>query len=286
MYYGNGANPAGVELAKWPGFAGVWHMGEANGTAYDSTTNGYDAAAMQNARAHLDRDLVAVADGAVGAARVNQAGTTYYDIEETPNGSDNRRNYLSAQVGTLGEGVGKRMTFSGWFRTTGYSEDGETLVCRRGTSYAHGWAIEKYHSNSDGQDVRLRVMVAGGGHVGGGYLTSPNDMRNNWVHLLVSFDESESKSVATIYSNGELVENGTIVGTKIIQDSDYPLTFGNNNSLTDGQAFYGQYDEMRLKVGSSSPNWAKAEYLTVADPMFAVASPSKAAIGGLSIVFR
>ena len=76
------------------------------------------------------------------------------------------------------------------------------------------------------------------------------------------------------------------MGGKLIQADDYPLTFGNKNSLTDGQAFYGQYDEMRLKIGSSSPNWAKAEYLTVTDPAFAAASGVRPANGGLVIMIH
>lgn len=79
MYYGNGANPAGVDVAKWPDYAGVWHLEEADGTAFDSSANSFDAAAMRNARSRAE-DLAAVSDGAVGSARVNQDGTTFYEL--------------------------------------------------------------------------------------------------------------------------------------------------------------------------------------------------------------
>ena len=290
MYYGNGANPAGVELVKWPGFAGVWHMGEANGTAFDSTTNGFDAAAMQNARAK-PADLAAAADGAVGAARVNQAGTTYYDLDD-PWGADNRRNYLSAPLGA-GLALGSQFSFSGWFRTTGYTEGGETVVYKRASGYNWGWSIVREHTtwNSDegytpGEDVWLTLKVADGEK----RFTVPN-MRNNWVHLFVSFDqvptgnsENPYKTEAAVYANGVLLD--TVHGSTRVRDNDFPLTFGNINSLTDGQAFSGQYDELRMKAGASSANWAKAEYLTVADPAFATAGEVHQANGGLFVSFR
>ncbi len=290
MYYGNGANPAGVELVKWPGFAGVWHMGEANGTAIDSTTNGFDAAALQNARAK-PADLAAAADGAVGAARVNQAGTTYYDLDD-PWGTDNRRNYLSAPLGA-GLRLGSQFSFSGWFRTTGYTEGGETVVHKRASGYNWGWSIVREHTTwksdegyTPDEDVWLTIKVADGAK----QFTVPN-MRNNWVHLFVSFDqvptgnsENPYKTEAAVYANGVLLD--TVHGSTRVRDNDFPLTFGNINSLTDGQAFSGQYDELRMKAGASSANWAKAEYLTVADPAFATAGEVHQANGGFIISFR
>lgn len=267
MYYGNGVNPAGNNTAKWPGYVGVWHMGEASGTAYDSTTNEFNAVAVQNARARA-ADLVAVADGAVGAARVNQASTTYYDRED-PCGAENRRNYLSASVGQ-DAGLGTRFTFSGWLRTTGYTEGGETVVYKMASGYNWGWSIVRVHTtwNDDvgvnpGEDVWITLRVTDGSKK----LTVPN-MRNSWVHLFVSFDriatndaENPYKTVASAYANGVFLD--TVQGSTRGRDNDLPLTFGNINSTTDGQAFSGQYDEMRLKLGASSANWAKAEYLTV-----------------------
>ena len=265
-------------------------MGEANGTAYDSTTNGLDAVAVQNARAK-PVDLVAVADGAVGAARVNQASTTYYDRED-PWGPDNRRNYLSAPLGQ-NLSLGSQFSFSGWFRTTGYTEGKETVVYKRVSGYNWGWSLVREHTtwSSDvgvnpGEDVWLTLKVADCDE----RLTVPN-MRNSWVHLFVSFDqvatgdaENPYKSVASVYANGVFLT--ALQGSTRVRDNDYPLTFGNINSTTDGQAFSGHYDELRLKAGASSANWAKAEYLTVTDGSFAVAGPSKAAMGGLYIVFR
>ena len=116
-------------------------------------------------------------------------------------------------------------------------------------------------------------------------------MRDNWVHLFVSIENEATgepdnpyKSVASVYANGVLL--GTTAGSTRIHENDYPLTFGNFDSTTDGYAFYGQYDELRLKRGASSANRAKAEYLTVTDASFVSASGAQSAISGLIFFFR
>ena len=285
MYYGNGANPAGVPLAKWPDYAGVWHMGEASGTAYDSTANGFDAVAVQNARARAE-DLVAVADGAIGAGRVNQDGTTYYDVGtyDAEILATARRNYLSVPSGCDG-GLGSFLSFSGWFRTVGGTEWSEPMVFKRASGYNYGWNIARRPSVGS-TDVKIAVHVADGG----GEFAIP-DMRNTWVHIFVSFDrvatgepDNPYKTVASVYANGVLL--GTTAGSTRIWENDYPLTFGNIDSTTQDNAFYGQYDELRLKRGASSANWAKAEYLTVADVSFVSASGAQPAVPGLMIFVR
>ena len=285
MYYGNGTNPAGIEVAKWPAYAGVWHLEEAGATAFDSSENSFDAVAMRNARSRAE-DLTAVADGAVGCARVNQDGTTFYDVGtyDADILSTARRNYLSVPKG-VDHGLGGRFSFSGWFRTTGGTEWSETLACKRISGYNYGWKILR-KPTVDGKDTSIEIKVADGGNV----FTVP-DMRSGWVHLLVSMDRAETgdaenpyKSVASVYANGEFV--GSTAGSTRMRDNDYPLTFGNIDSLTDDYAFYGQYDELRLKSGTSSAAWAKAEYLTVADPSFARASGAVSAAGGFMMIVR
>ena len=285
MYYGNGVNPAGVLLAKWPDYAGVWHMGEASGTAHDSAANGFDAEAVQNARARAG-DLVAVSDGAVGAGRFNQDGTTFYDVGtyDAETLATARRSYLSASS-DIDNGIGSQVSFSGWFRTTGGTEWSERLARKLASGYHYGWEIVRKPTSESG-DTKIGLIVADGGKE----FVIPN-MRNNWVHLFVSIEnaatgESDNpyKSVASVYANGELI--GTTAGSTRIHENNYPLTFGNIDSTTDGYAFYGQYDELRLKRAPSSANWAKAEYKTVMDASFVSASKAMPAIGGLTIIIR
>ena len=285
MYYGNGANPAGIPVVKWPDYVGVWHMGEASGTAYDSAANGFDAVAVQNARARAE-DLVAVADGAIGAGRVNQDGTTFYDVGtyDAEILATARRNYLSASS-DIDNGLGSQISFSGWFRTTGGTEWSERMVRKLAPGYNYGWELVR-KPTSGSSDTKIGVNVADGGKE----FTVP-DMRNNWVHLFVSIENAPTgevdnpyKSVASVYANGVLL--GTTAGSTRIHQNDYPLTFGNIDSTTDGYAFYGQYDELRLKRGASPANRAKAEYLTVTDASFVSASGVMSAVGGLILFVR
>ena len=56
----------------WCDYAGVWHMNEDSGTAYDSTANGLDGIPSCGTNALADvRQMVAYENGACGRARVN-----------------------------------------------------------------------------------------------------------------------------------------------------------------------------------------------------------------------
>ena len=285
MYYGNGANPAGIPLAKWPDYAGVWHMGETDGTARDSAANGFDAVAVQNARARAG-DLAAVADGAIGTGRVNQGGTTFYDVGsyDAERLATARRNYLSVSS-DIDNSLGSQISLSGWFRTTGGTEWSERMVRKLAPGYNYGWEIVRKPS-SGSSDTSIGVNVADGG----ASFTIPN-MRDNWVHLFVSIENAATdepdnpyKSVASVYANGVLL--GTAAGSTRIHASNHPLTFGNFDSTTDGYAFFGQYDELRIMRGASSANRAKAEYLTVTDAAFVAASEAMPATPGMMLMFR
>ena len=290
MYYGNGANPAGISLAKWPGFAGVWHMGEESGTAYDSTANGLDAEPVYNNP--WDGDQTAIADGAVGRGRINQMESTRYSVDYSAYSSDadvrarSKRSFARvADYSSLA--VGSMFTFSGWFRTVHGAEWNELIACRNEDGNNWGWNVKRLPTSADG-DVRVSVHVADGG----GDFTIPN-MRGRWVHLVFSFDQVKNGQngdigEVTVYGNGEAATkySGSGRGSTFVRDVALPLTFGNLNNVADGLGFNGQYDELRLKRGVSSANWAKAEYLTVADASFVSASGAQPAVPGLMIFVR
>ena len=290
MYYGNGANPAGINVTKWPGFAGVWHMGEASGTAHDSTANGLDAEPVQNNP--WDVDQTAVADGAVGKGRINQWDSTRYSVDYATYSSDadvrarSRRSFARVADYSSLE-VGSRFTFSGWFRTIHGAEWSEYMAYRRVDGNHWGWHIQRLATENK-MDSRVSVRVADGG----GDFTIPN-MKDNWVHLVFSFDkikndQNESIGEVTVYGNGEVAPlyAGSGRGSTYVHDVALPLTFGNVNDVADGLGYNGQYDELRLKRGTASASWAKAEYLTVTDASFVSASGAQSAISGLILFFR
>lgn len=290
MYYGNGANPAGVPLAKWPDYAGVWHMGEASGTAHDSTANGLDAEPVHNDP--WNGDQTAIADGAVGKGRINQMESTRYSVDYLTYDSDadvrarSKRSFARvADYSSLG--VGARFTFSGWFRTVHGAEWDELIACRNEAGNHWGWNVKRLPTTND-EDVHVSVHVADGG----GKFTIPN-MKGNWVHIVFSFDkikddQNNDVGEVTVYGNGEAATlyEGSGRGSTFVYDVALPLTFGNQNDVADGLGYNGQYDELRLKRGTASASWAKAEYLTVTDTTFVSASVVKSAIPGLTVFVR
>jgi len=290
MYYGNGVNPAGNSVAKWPGYAGVWHMGEASGTACDSTANGLDAEPVHNNP--WNGDQTAIADGAIGKGRINQWDSTRYSVDYRTYGSDadvrarSKRSFARVADYSSLE-VGSRFTFSGWFRTIHGAEWTEYLACRRIDGNYWGWHIQRLATDND-MDSRVSVRVADGG----GDFTIPN-MKGNWVHLVFSFDKVKNDQnvdigEVTVYGNGETAPlfAGSGKGSTYVRDVNLPLTFGNLNDAANGDGYNGQYDELRLKRGTASASWAKAEYKTVTDSSFVSASNVMRAIGGLQIFVR
>ncbi len=290
MYYGNGANPAGVPLAKWPGYAGVWHMGEASGTAHDSTENGLDAEPVHNNP--WNGDQTAIADGAVGKGRINQMESTRYSVDYLTYDSDadvrasSKRSFARVADYSSLE-VGSRFTFSGWFRTVHGAEWDELIACRNEAGNHWGWNVKRLPTAND-EDVHVSVHVADGG----GKFTIPN-MKGSWVHLVFSFDkvkdgQNNDVGEVTVYGNGEAATlyDGSGRGSTFVHDVALPLTFGNQNDVADGLGYNGQYDELRLKRGTASASWAKAEYRTVTDATFVSASEAMPAVGGFILIVR
>lgn len=292
MFYGGGANTAGLYFEKWSGYAAVWHMGEAEGTAYDSTANAYDAEIVQNNPG--TGDLTESPEGAVGVARFNQRGSTWYSVDYETYSRDpdvrarSRRNYLRARPAN---GGGSKMTFSGWWSLPSASEGGKVyLAYQRASGYYRGWAVRQeddaYYSSNGRLNIKVEVAD------GGGTFAIPNP-GTDWMHLLFSFDtatvDGARVSCARMYLNGEEVELSAGSGkgsTTIVGDNPHPLTLGNIDSVSDGIAFNGCYDEVRMRESASTPHWAKAEYRTVADSQFLSPSAVLPAVDGLSVIIR
>jgi hypothetical protein len=111
--------------AVWSDYAGVWHMNEDSGMAYDSTAHGLDAL-PESSGSTID-EMVSNAAGACGRSRYNA---------KTAN--DNRMRIPSYDALTLGS----HFVASGWFRVesiSGYPK----LFFRNFSEWAGGgWGIE------------------------------------------------------------------------------------------------------------------------------------------------
>lgn len=224
----------------WREYAGVWHMNEDSGTAFDSTEHGLDALPSCGTNKLADvSQMVAYENGACGRARVN--ATQHISAG----------NYMCVPSYSA-LGVTDKFVVSGWFHTTVFS-GADLMIGRmynntvngRGYSSKGGWHIETW-SKPEG------FVVCGSTNHTGYVIAQCSDMQENWVSLAIVY----SGSVAKCYANGELVNTGTIVNPT---DNGLPLTFG-CTSNADGGSYAGQYDEIRLRGGSLSADRIKADY--------------------------
>ena len=228
-YYGNGVDPGATASDAWNGYAGVWHLGEDNGTAYDATANNLNGTPSGSKAA----SMVSYANGAVGKARVNFADKSYLSI---PN------------YNTLG--LGGTFTISGWFLANSVSGYPRLFSRKREYAANDGWEIEMSNSSK----VKASARGAGGTSV----TVNMPDITANWLHLALVYNGT----TLSCYTNGALSVSGTI-GTAT--DNGYPLSFGCDSDGSES-AFNGQYDEIRLVDGVATPIWVATEYAVAANP--------------------
>ena len=238
------AETAATAHAVWSDYAGVWHMNEASGTAFDSTTNGLDAVPGfgANGSAATLAQIVACEDGACGRARVN--ATT----------NIKKGNYMQApSYDALG--MGDEFSVSIWFRGS-VPENYPRLVSRK-------------NANEDAGGFEIALTTDGRFDVRGGsadatdkYLLPP--FSDTWVNLVVSFQGRD----LFCYTNGSvfatLPDSIAAAG-----DNGTPLAFGNKPSGNGNiVSFVGQYDEIRLRGGTLSADRIRADYDMIANPGF------------------
>ena len=231
----------------WSDYAGVWHMNEDSGTAFDSTVHGLDAlpSCGTNGTAATMAQMVAYENGACGRARVNS-------LKLSGRGND-RQNFMLVPSYD-GLAIGGRFVISGWFNGE-YWNDGTSwsprLISRKKDSIADsGWEIcyrETFITISDDLSTSVSYDIP--------------ELNSTWVNLSVVYDEAS----CVCYTNGvpcgsralsiESVDNGT------------PLAFG-NTATGSRWSFIGQYDEIRLRGGTLSADRIKADYDMIVNRSF------------------
>ena len=224
----------------WSDYAGVWHMNEDSGTAFDSTAHGLDALPTKGSNALADTSqMVAYENGACGRARVN--ATTAL----------NHGNYLC--VPSYDElGLGGKFVISGWvlcnetprfmgivMRNLNRIENGV------GYLYADGWGV-----GTLAKDFGMTFYGATN-HILEVRCATPS-LIGGWVSFVGIYNETN----VYCYINGVCVMNG-VVGK--VKDNGVPLTFG-CVAFGVGRSLNGQYDEIRLRGGSLSSARIKADY--------------------------
>ena len=237
--------PDGHEV--WCDYAGVWHMNEDSGTAYDSTANGLDGIPSCGTNKLADvKQMVATENGACGRARVNMS-TKPSSTEVMANG-----NYMLVPSYDALE-LGDRFVVSIWFKGEAIRNYPRLVSRKYDISDAGGF---EYAVNNIGtSDIR------GGTSVCTSQIALP-DYSNQWVQVAIAFERDS----VVCYTNG--VEASSFVGvTAPPVDNGRPLAFGNKPNGVN-PSFYGQYDEIRLRGGTLSADRIKADYDMIANRDF------------------
>ena len=234
----------GRELATghevWRDYAGVWHMNEDSGVAYDSTANGLDAL-PENYLLDIDVSTVMIAcDGPCGRGRVNASS------EETAGCRLSIPSYDALSLGG-------RFVASAWVKNDKVGVYNSRLFQRK----------EDYH-DLDGWEVefnRVEPVHARGASQGAVYFMLKEESQN-WINLVCVYDEER----VMCYTNGVYatpLSTGTFRSETIAPatDNGMPLRIG-------GSRFIGQYDEIRLRGGTLSADRIKADYDMIANRDF------------------
>jgi hypothetical protein len=219
----------------WRDYAGVWHMNEDSGTAYDSTANRLDAQPDCGTNALADiSQMVAYENGACGRARVN--------------GTKNGRwlNYMLVPSGSVLH-FGGRFVVYGWFRANGIASGDDPRLISKKFSSGSSWHNETgFEINYENELDVLMIRGQGSTH----FDISTPSILNQWVNITVVYLGDE----VTVYANGCNV--GTVTVGTVLDNDDY-LTIGGSKEPA---SLNGQYDEIRLSGGALSADRIKADY--------------------------
>ena len=240
------------------GYAGVWHLDEASGTAACSTTNDW----FTGTPAGEGKANMIAEDGILGQARRLAKTGSYTGSLTTDRSYMTFANYSRLPITT-------DFTFSGWYyiRNQNGNSKYTRIVARSKNNSTTGWGVQM-------QDA-IDAMNLYDGNGKSVKTTSKVDLRNKWCHIAFVY----AGTTASIYVNGACVASGTIVGA--MQNT---RTIGVGNSDGNQVAWFdGALDETRFCGHSLDGDWLAAEYASVAQEGFLDYAPA-VAVGGLTVV--
>ena len=249
--------PAVTAADAWPDYVAVYHLGEGNATAYDSSGNNYTAV---NAKA-----VTAGADPIVGGC------ASFHDMfVTTPAVTD-----LTASTAAKPLTDRSRVTFSAWvtldvFNTANntYAQNSRIEIARKFDSSQRGTGgfACRYFANYS-YPYTANPMFGIFMDYGTGSSTTENWNTEHapvcyqtWVHLTCAINGA---TVAK-YVNGELVADASSANPRtlshgILGPDPITLDFGAADNSDDCQA-YARMDEMRIRNAAVSAAWAAADY--------------------------
>ena len=241
LYYGKGASVANTPSDTWAGYAGVWHLNEASGTAFDSTANGLDATPSGANAA----ECVAVSTAPTGTGRQLA-------------GAKGHKSYLSVpDYDSLG--LGGTFTISAWVKADACYTSYSARYFSRKDEYTdkNGWEVEQRFDTGKASVPATTISARGANS--GDYTATVPDITKNWAYVVISYNGTTLQ----YYVNGNKAETRTL--NNAATDNGKPLSFG-IDSDGNGSNWVGAMDEIRLRGFVPTEAWEAAEYAVVADP--------------------
>ena len=243
MYYGNGVSVADSSTDVWSNYVGVWHLNEASEGARDATGNGLTAVPSG---VNAAEDSIGVVNCPVGTGRQLAS-------------AKGRKSYLAVADSNLLD-CGNSLTFSGWFKAYDTSTSYSMRYVSRKSKYTdkNGWEVEARYDTSSATVPATTVSARGANS--GDYTATVPDIRENWVHLSLVYDDTK----LTYYVNG--VPQSPLTLNSACSDNNLALAFGNNPSGGEPN-WWGLMDELRLSSEPVSAEYAVAEYHAMTDTL-------------------
>ncbi len=259
--------PAVNAADTWPDYVAVYHLGEGDVTAYDSSGNNYTAV---NAKA-----VTAGANPIVGGcASIHDMFVT------TPAVTD-----LTASTAAKPLADRSRVTFSGWvavdsFNTVNmtYAQNARVELARKFDASQRGkggfscryFADNAYAKGAHTPNPLFGIFMdhSGSGSAVNWNTTAPQS-NGGWLYLTCIVDGV----IGAKYINGTLlhdpVGNPKTISPGILAPDPITLDFGAADNSTDCQT-YARMDEVRIRNGTISADWVAADYAQQTDASFLV----------------
>ena len=237
IYYGNPKPLVGIPSAKdtWSGYAGVWHLDEttAGTTAIkDSTVNATDGTAHTKSL---------VSEGVLGGARGRTDAT----------GGNGAMATMPKNAAL--DVLTPEFTVSGWVMPTTTSISWAYVFSRKNSDSYKSWGWQFRAESSLGS---IGIYASG--------TSDADSQRNVFSQSVIKQNVWTKYNVVYTSTQVSLYLDGTLVATQDIKpgaavNGDLDFTIGGLNGNGHG-TLKGYHDEVRLRCGAISADWAAAEY--------------------------
>ncbi|MBO7482520.1 MAG: hypothetical protein J6U17_01355 [Kiritimatiellae bacterium] len=275
--------PDGVYVTNanpWVEYVGVWHLKEEGGKSkaviQNSTTNNLPLGITSS-----KGSPAVFSAGKIGAARriaTDTSNNPGYDSGITIAITNETESAALAAVNSLAP----EFTASFWYYPEADASNWEYLMSRKNADGYSAWGIQ-FGDERTAVWGQLRIYGSNGGAyaIGDGLtygsgtdkgVSIPDGAKNQWRKLDCVWTSDKKFN---LYIDGSLVAAGALSGNKAAENGKMNLSIGGAlapASGKGGRGFKGVMDEARLRKGITSAAWVKADYDTVTNSSFVVAS--------------